>query len=279
MYVWNETVAKRGSVEIISCVKHYIDNVLSPDTDTLIVFSDNCAGQNKNINILLYYLSLIHSGRFSTIIHSYLISGHSYLPCDRDFGLIEKRSRSHSHVFTSKGWCKIIEESRKSNPFHVVQMETSHFLNFDVLKQNTTIRKHASSQFSKARYFKITSSFKIGYKMSLSYSGIVDGHLETDDPAEVQVSLQKGKGTVYRQDRFDLSQVIVPPKYKGSVPINPAKVKDLKELMRFVPPDDTPFFEAIFASHTTSPATTEITPNNDDNEVEEDDEHAIDYSE
>ncbi|KAK5644641.1 hypothetical protein RI129_005941 [Pyrocoelia pectoralis] len=39
---------------------------------------------------------LVISGLFDTIEHRYLVSGHSFLKCDRDFVFIEKRKRRYS---------------------------------------------------------------------------------------------------------------------------------------------------------------------------------------
>ena len=47
MYIWDETQTKRGSCEVASCIKHWVDTELSKDDFTqLVVFSDHCTGQN-----------------------------------------------------------------------------------------------------------------------------------------------------------------------------------------------------------------------------------------
>ena len=49
MYVWDETTAKRGSIEIASCLKDWISmDQVKGSFSKLVVFSDNCGGQNKN---------------------------------------------------------------------------------------------------------------------------------------------------------------------------------------------------------------------------------------
>ena len=59
----------------------------------LVVWSDNCIGQNKNRIILFLFIYLVANGFFEEIEHKFLLSGHSYLPCDRDFAQIEKRKK------------------------------------------------------------------------------------------------------------------------------------------------------------------------------------------
>lgn len=85
LYVCNETIAMRGSSEIGNCLLHYIEHHVPSTCNKLIIFSDNCGGQNKNFNISLLLLCYIHSGRFSLVKDYFLMSGHSFMPCDRDF--------------------------------------------------------------------------------------------------------------------------------------------------------------------------------------------------
>jgi len=49
MYMYDEPAGKKGSNECVSLVKHYIDNYISEEAEILHLFSDSCAGQNKNI--------------------------------------------------------------------------------------------------------------------------------------------------------------------------------------------------------------------------------------
>ena len=53
--------------------------------------------------------------------HSYLESGHSYLPNDRDCGTISKSARYVSAVYSVDQWIDVIENARKKNPFKVVR--------------------------------------------------------------------------------------------------------------------------------------------------------------
>ena len=100
-YVWHEGEGKRGSNEVASCVYHYFENYVGDRVKKLVIFSDNCGGQNKNINIVLFYLRLIQSGRFDNIQHYFLVSGHSYLPNDSDFGNFETRVKNICFLHTT----------------------------------------------------------------------------------------------------------------------------------------------------------------------------------
>ena len=67
MYVWNEVTANRGAIEICSCVFKFIKTQVPAHVKTLVKFSDNCPGQNKNYTMILFYLYLIHSGQFEEV--------------------------------------------------------------------------------------------------------------------------------------------------------------------------------------------------------------------
>ena len=49
-YTWDQTTAKRGANEINSCIYFHVKE-FSRDHDCIILFSDNCPGQNKRKNI------------------------------------------------------------------------------------------------------------------------------------------------------------------------------------------------------------------------------------
>jgi len=49
MYMCDETTGKKGSNECVSLVKYCVDKYISEEVKILPLFSDGCAGQNKNI--------------------------------------------------------------------------------------------------------------------------------------------------------------------------------------------------------------------------------------
>lgn len=91
MYVWDESVASRGPQEIGLCILHYVKTYVS--STKLIMYSDQCGGQNRNIKMatICNYIVANTSLSVNEIDHKFLVSGHSLLPCDQDFGLVEKQ--------------------------------------------------------------------------------------------------------------------------------------------------------------------------------------------
>ena len=103
MYVWTENTAKRGSVEIYSCLhKYFNDYVFNQPVypRTLKIFADNSGGQNKNNNLCIALLRLVHQGKLDRIEQCFLVPGHSYNACDREFGAIEKHYKTKAQMQT-----------------------------------------------------------------------------------------------------------------------------------------------------------------------------------
>ena len=92
MHLWDETTAKRGSSEVASCL-HRCLSQRSTGAKHLVLFSDGCPGQNKNRIIATFLLKLVHDGQFEQIDHFFLVRGHTFLPNDRDFSVIEREKR------------------------------------------------------------------------------------------------------------------------------------------------------------------------------------------
>ena len=128
MYMWDETVARRGSSEVASCLRHFFETYRT-GAKSLVSYSDGCGGQNKNLTILGLYSELQQQGLYDILDHKFLTRGHTFLRNDSDFAQIERR-KSNAVVYLPSDWCKVVEEANQRNPFQVVQMEQRQFFNY-----------------------------------------------------------------------------------------------------------------------------------------------------
>ncbi|KAJ8930040.1 hypothetical protein NQ314_017205 [Rhamnusium bicolor] len=117
---WHEGLAGRGGNEIASYLLHVLNMGISHKWN-IVVWSDNCTSQNKNRMIVFIYMFLVSSGHFDTIEHRYLVSGHSFLKCDRDFALIEKRKRKCAPMVL-EDLHHVILSSTHTGRFEIVDM-------------------------------------------------------------------------------------------------------------------------------------------------------------
>lgn len=236
MFVWNETIASRGPQEVGSCILFYIKNFVK--SKRLIMYSDQCGGQNRNIKLSLLCNYITASPNFSVeeIDHKFMVSGHSYLPCDQDFGLIEKEKRFHPHIFVPNDWHAVIKHARKKNPFTLVEMKMSNFFSTKVLENNSINRKISEAK-TKVEWLKIQWL-----------------RFRKDFPNNIQFKYSNNEGfqfeTVDLSKRKSVSKEIMelPLLYPNGNTINEAKKKDLLQLMELIPPIHHEFYKNLKCS-------------------------------
>ncbi|PSN39943.1 hypothetical protein C0J52_23288 [Blattella germanica] len=91
VYLYHEEQGKKGANEVSSFLYHYVQHYIPQSINELNLFSDSCPGQNKNHTIVRFCMALTATGRFQTITHRFPERGHSFLPCDRNFGAFKKK--------------------------------------------------------------------------------------------------------------------------------------------------------------------------------------------
>lgn len=157
---------------------------------------------------------LILNKYFTTVEHKFLTTGHSFLPCDRDFALIERKKKS-AMVYIPDQWVEVIANA--SSNFEV--MTTEDFKNLQIVEESLN-----------------KGDFKITKHVCLK---IMD-----DDPTSVQARTSHNifqpwishciAKTVKGRRNLSRPPVIVsefPRLYNGPLPIKPAKKKDLMTMM------------------------------------------------
>ncbi|XP_074028086.1 uncharacterized protein [Leptinotarsa decemlineata] len=236
MFVWDETVASRGPQEVGSCILFYIKNYIK--SKRLIMYSDQCGGQNRNIkmSLLCNYITASRNFTVEEIDHKFLVSGHSYLPSDQDFGLIEKEKKFHPHVFIPQDWHTVIKHARKKHPFIVINMDKSNFFSTKFLESTITNRKVSESK-TKVEWLKIQwLRFRKDFPNTLQYkySNHEDVYFET-------VDLKKRKSV-------SKNTMELPLLYPNGNTINEAKKRDLLQLMELIPPIHHEFYKNLRSS-------------------------------
>ena len=136
-------------------------------------------------------------------------SGHSFLPNDRDFGSIEKRSKKHSLIYDIDHWIEIIKEARSKKQFEVTKMK-GRFFDYKKVMDSRIFSKNF--KISTLKWFKVfKNSNLIIYKM--------EG--KGDQLFKYQFDVKFGVGN-------DLSKCPEPP-------IKKAKYDDILSLFSLIP--------------------------------------------
>ena len=121
--MWDESKAKRGSIEIVTCLYDYFK--LNHDKNHFMMNLDTCPGQNRNqfvaamclyaVRYLLHVLS---------IDHMFMVSGHSEMEVDSMHSMTERKSEN-LRVFSPTEWEIVVAlaSSKKSYTVNVLETE------------------------------------------------------------------------------------------------------------------------------------------------------------
>ena len=103
----------RGSNEILSCLRHFLEERIVPliedgKIECIRFFCDSCSGQNKNYSVLLGLKDFCR--RYKIDFEWYFpVRGHSYMPADRSFGQVSKKVRKNQMILYPKEYDAIIQ--------------------------------------------------------------------------------------------------------------------------------------------------------------------------
>ena len=173
-------MALKGSNEINSCLLKWIELNKSDGFKDLVIFADNCAGQNKNIYVVLNCLRLLQLGDLDSIKIEFMVAGHSYMPCDRAFGSIEQKIRKQTIINTPDEYATIIQTATRGG-ITVIIMTQEYFFDIKLLKTKVTVRKPKKFLFTEGKTFTFSKTKPWEY------------HIKNNSGSIEYVSLEKGK--------------------------------------------------------------------------------------
>lgn len=186
-YVHHEGIAHKSPNEVCSWLHDYITKakIRNPAYENLILFSDSCTGQNKNHCLLRYLMNLTDNVVFCNIDHYYLIRGHSFLPCDRNFGCIKRVLKKSDRVYSVEEYGNIITKASKQGKFHVNYVTTDMVVAFQKWWPNI-YKKSCLSDESYGRHvakedkvtFQVSKFYQ--FELSSSFKGKVKAHTFID---------------------------------------------------------------------------------------------------
>lgn len=227
MCMWHEGQASRGPNEVGSCILKYIKENDMPEN--IIAYSDSCGGQNRNIKMCLFWLHVVadDTNNLQVCDQKFFVPGHSYMSCDRDFGIIEQQKPSHPYIFLPDDWIKLVE--RASKKFTVCKMSSNDIVHVEEIMKSIVHRKvdvnGEKVEWLKIQWLRIRKDapFQIFFKYCLDESApfrCLD--IAKRSPRENRLSLTSMSGPL-------------PQQYPNGHPIKTAKYNDLQSLFPFIP--------------------------------------------
>ena len=87
------------------------------------MFCDCCGGQNRGIKTAVAFMHFLQQDHHNikVIDHKFMVSGHSFLPNDADFGVIEAYNKSRP-TYDPDDWYEGIIKSKKKKPLSCVPL-------------------------------------------------------------------------------------------------------------------------------------------------------------
>uniref|UniRef100_A0A6P7H5J0 Uncharacterized protein LOC114347285 isoform X2 n=1 Tax=Diabrotica virgifera virgifera TaxID=50390 RepID=A0A6P7H5J0_DIAVI len=237
-YVWHEGMAKRGSVEIASCIwKHLSENQLHSEHN---FFSDTCSGQNRNVNMVSMFLYAVKNLESVFIInHFFFEPGHSMMECDSVHAHIEKKSRNVD-IFDPSGWYAVIRTASRNLKYRVIEMDQTKFFDFNSLTQKTIRNKKIDTNGNKINWLKVVwFQFKKESPNTVFFKYEMDSEAFLEFDISINISVRR---SVRREqkEQFDLERM-----YTSTMAISSEKHKNLMELCQDVIPKT---YHAFYAS-------------------------------
>lgn len=123
MYVHTENYALRGPNEVIKALDDYIKNNKKPSQTRLELYCDNCFSQKKNRYLFTFLDQLCARGLLESVTIFYPVPGHSMMPVDRDFALIERKRLKHDKIYTPDHYIDLIFNCKNDNKFEIVCLQ------------------------------------------------------------------------------------------------------------------------------------------------------------
>ncbi|CAG9773243.1 unnamed protein product [Ceutorhynchus assimilis] len=238
MFMWDETEGSRGSQEIASCLVRHLKEEAS-NFNHIVMYSDCCTGQNRNIKLSLSLLKLTQDPVMSTsfIDHKFLVSGHSYLPNDADFGIIESKSRKKEFIYGPRDWFNLVATAKKTNPFQVTEMAREEFVSTKPLEDSICNRK-TNTDGGKVNWLNIKWLRYCKNEPNLIF---YKETLQDDFPFfKINIARAPGKGRPP-----NLVNIVQEPLYPNRRPVKPIKKRHMSDLLTYIPPHYHPFYKSL----------------------------------
>eukprot|EP00835_Amoeboradix_gromovi_P002445 NODE_139_length_17940_cov_0.254190.p2 type:complete len:571 gc:universal NODE_139_length_17940_cov_0.254190:8306-10018(+) len=113
-YIYREDIGKKGSNNVASMLVDYIYRLPEQARRYLVLFADNCVGQNKNNTIIKLLCWLCISGVCESIQLTFMIKGNTKFSPYSCFGHIKKKFYTQD-VYTVSQIKEVVESSSTSN--------------------------------------------------------------------------------------------------------------------------------------------------------------------
>ncbi|XP_045485486.1 uncharacterized protein LOC110999393 isoform X1 [Pieris rapae] len=136
-YWFDETNAGLTASVFISCIIHILRKTLEHKCIPIILYSDGCTAQNRNVFLANALLQLAIEKNV-VIVQKILEKGHTQMECDAVHSSIEQKTKN-KEIFLPSQYASISKEARPKQPYTVEYLSYDFF--DDYSKKNTFMLK------------------------------------------------------------------------------------------------------------------------------------------
>ena len=129
-YMWSQVEGGRGSNEIATCLRRFVDEHLT-DSRHIVFYSDGCPGQNKNSAVVAVLAHMAHNSQPGQVIDlKFFATGHSHMEVDSVHAAIERASHG-VEIGTPGDWIQLFQSAKKTGDQPYICEELDHSLFVD----------------------------------------------------------------------------------------------------------------------------------------------------
>ncbi|XP_045450125.1 uncharacterized protein LOC123658877 [Melitaea cinxia] len=260
-YMWHAQIAKRGSIEIGSCLYNFIEEQHNKQINKISFYSDGCAGQNKNRFVFALYLYAAIKFKLE-ITHRFFESGHSQNEGDSMHACIERALKNKKIYTPDQLYGLVMNAKQTGEKYNVKEMRQTDFYDLKKLITGQNWLKDSNGikiYWSKIKQIKVcyTNPHSLYYKYE--YDGDFNELIVT-----TSISTKNTRKRKTNETTSSVADVILEPAYTGPVPISKALHEDLQSLCRInaIPHNYHSFYNSLLST------ITEVVPDEDDSENE-----------
>ncbi|XP_075160230.1 uncharacterized protein LOC142233263 [Haematobia irritans] len=224
-YIWDESEGNLVASTFTTCIIKHLKNCIlqSPDINHIIIYSDGCFYQNRNVILSNALISLCINKNI-IIEHKYLIIGHTQMECDSTHSLIQRKINNKKINLPSQ-FVEFVNDSRKYPfPLNTHHLTHSYFLDYDSLPK----------LYSSIRPGKIAGDPTVNMIRALGYDTSGTIYFKTNIKEEYAIlPNRKAKDTHDNQPS---------PLHSQRIKISKKKWEHFQDLKSFIPEDCHDFY-------------------------------------
>lgn len=127
--LWDECTSGRKSEDILSSFDKVFN--VHKDCERIVLWLDNCSGQNKNWQLFVHVCMVVNSSHFAIKIieFKFFESGHTFMAADSFHHQVEKSMKSYKkgNVVTFNDFVHCVKVAKKSATTDVISLKLEDF--------------------------------------------------------------------------------------------------------------------------------------------------------